>query len=86
MTSTVMKRRVERSEWSAEILRGRGSLVVKGTDLWPAGHEFEPSTAVDPQRRGGRCTLNLSRLKRPPIRVIWKSGKGGASSGVVLIT
>ncbi|GFW60207.1 hypothetical protein TNCV_1842881 [Trichonephila clavipes] len=30
----------------------RSSLEVKEMDLWPACHEFEPSTAEDPPRRG----------------------------------
>ncbi|GFW77033.1 hypothetical protein TNCV_2724631 [Trichonephila clavipes] len=29
-------------------INGRGSIVVKVTDLWPACHEFEPSTTEDP--------------------------------------
>ncbi|GFS76485.1 hypothetical protein TNCV_1621061 [Trichonephila clavipes] len=64
---------------------GRGSLVVKVTDLRLACHEFEPSTAEDPPCRKGGCTLNMSRLKRPPVDVVWKLG-GSAVSGVVLIT
>ncbi|GFW12548.1 hypothetical protein TNCV_818001 [Trichonephila clavipes] len=36
--------------------------------------------------RGGRCPLNMSRLKRPPVGVVWKLREGGASSGVVLVT
>ncbi|GFV73425.1 hypothetical protein TNCV_3389411 [Trichonephila clavipes] len=59
-----------------------GNLVVKITSSWPACHEFEPSTAEDPQWR--RCTLNLSRLKRPPVGILGKLGE--ASSGVVLVT
>ncbi|GFV19138.1 hypothetical protein TNCV_3223561 [Trichonephila clavipes] len=31
---------------------GRGSLVVKVTDSWPACHQFQPSTAEDPPCRG----------------------------------
>ncbi|GFW30596.1 transposable element Tcb2 transposase [Trichonephila clavipes] len=46
------------------------AVVVKVTDLWPAGHEFELSTTDDPPRRGSRCTFNLSRLKRPPVGVV----------------
>ncbi|GFS84383.1 hypothetical protein TNCV_4605891 [Trichonephila clavipes] len=43
------------------------TLVVKVTDSWMACHEFEPCTAEDPPCRGGRCTLNMKRLKRPPV-------------------
>ncbi|GFY03054.1 hypothetical protein TNCV_980591 [Trichonephila clavipes] len=75
--------------------------MAKVTDLWPACHEFEPSTAEDPPCRGGvmhvkyvelhtfsrsavedllqgggRYTLNLSCLKRPPVGV--KVRRGGA--------
>ncbi|GFX49050.1 hypothetical protein TNCV_786061 [Trichonephila clavipes] len=51
---------------------------------WPACHEFETSTVEDPQCRG-RCSKNLLMLKRSPVGVVWKLGKG-ASSGVVLVT
>ncbi|GFS88850.1 hypothetical protein TNCV_3569501 [Trichonephila clavipes] len=33
---------------------GRGSLVVKVTDLWPACHEFELRTTEDPPCRGAK--------------------------------
>ncbi|GFX82240.1 hypothetical protein TNCV_33481 [Trichonephila clavipes] len=52
--------------------RGRSSLVVKIKDQWLACYEFEPSTSKDPSCRGGRCTLNLSRFKLPPIDLVWK--------------
>ncbi|GFV92320.1 hypothetical protein TNCV_3949301 [Trichonephila clavipes] len=58
---------------------GRGS-----PDSWTACHEFEPSTADDPPCRGSRCELNVSRLKCPPVGVMWKLGQGVASSRVVL--
>ncbi|GFW87437.1 MULE domain-containing protein [Trichonephila clavipes] len=54
---------------------GRGNLVDKVMNSWPASHEFEPSTAEDPQCRG-RCTKNLLMLKRSPVGVVWKLGKG----------
>ncbi|GFW49961.1 RNase H domain-containing protein [Trichonephila clavipes] len=47
-----------------------GILVVKVTDSWLACHEFEPVTAEDPPYSGGRCTLNMSQLKRPPVDVV----------------
>ncbi|GFV22651.1 hypothetical protein TNCV_2078411 [Trichonephila clavipes] len=50
--------------------RGRGSLVVKVTDSWLVCYGFQPSTAKDPPCRGGRCTLNVSRLKRTTIGVV----------------
>ncbi|GFY24778.1 hypothetical protein TNCV_2689691 [Trichonephila clavipes] len=53
----------------------RGSLVVKVTDSWPVCHEFKPCTTEDPPFSGGRCTLNLSRLKRPPLVEVWKLGE-----------
>ncbi|GFT23442.1 histone-lysine N-methyltransferase SETMAR [Trichonephila clavipes] len=70
-----------RNRWS-----GRGSLGVKVTGSWLACHEMEPSTTEDLPCRGGRCTLNMWRLKCPPLGVVWKLGEGGASSGVVLTT
>ncbi|GFX33747.1 hypothetical protein TNCV_3961561 [Trichonephila clavipes] len=54
---------------------GCGSLVVKITDFWLTSHEFEPSTAEDPPCREHKCTLNMSRLKRPPIGEVWKFGE-----------
>ncbi|GFT91478.1 hypothetical protein TNCV_4286271 [Trichonephila clavipes] len=62
------------------------SLVVNVTDLWLVSLEFEPSTAKDPPCRGSRCMLSMSRLEHPAIGVMLKGGKGGASSGVVLVT
>ncbi|GFV71102.1 hypothetical protein TNCV_698931 [Trichonephila clavipes] len=47
--------------------------VVKAMDSSSVRHEFQPSTSEDPPCRGGRCTLNTSRLKRPPVAVVWKS-------------
>ncbi|GFW25546.1 hypothetical protein TNCV_1308071 [Trichonephila clavipes] len=55
------------------------SLVVKGADLWQACHESEASTAEDPPCRGGRCSLNISRLKHPSVGVVWKLGEEAAS-------
>ncbi|GFW75670.1 hypothetical protein TNCV_4428531 [Trichonephila clavipes] len=55
---------------------GHGSLVVQETDSRPACHKFEPSTAEDPQCRGSRCTLNMSKLKRPPVVVVRKLEEG----------
>ncbi|GFX50757.1 hypothetical protein TNCV_2723411 [Trichonephila clavipes] len=46
-------------------------------DSWSAYHEFEPSAAEDPQCRGGRRTLNISRLKPPPVGVVWYLGEVG---------
>ncbi|GFT47059.1 hypothetical protein TNCV_3747191 [Trichonephila clavipes] len=65
--------------------RGTDCLLVKVMDSWPACHEFESSTAEDPPRLR-RCTLNLSKLKRPSVGMLWKLEEGGASSGVVLVT
>ncbi|GFT61998.1 hypothetical protein TNCV_3811741 [Trichonephila clavipes] len=55
---------------------GRVGLVVKMTDSWPACHEFEPNTAEDLPFREDQCTLNLTRLKRSPIGMVWKLGEG----------
>ncbi|GFW80661.1 hypothetical protein TNCV_3235131 [Trichonephila clavipes] len=60
---------------------GRGSLVVKVTDSWQACHEFEPSTAENTQYRGGRYTLNMSKLRPPPAGEV---GEGTANSSDVL--
>ncbi|GFU96402.1 hypothetical protein TNCV_89781 [Trichonephila clavipes] len=46
---------------------GRDSLVVKITDSWLACLEFKPIAAEDPLCGGGRCMLNLSKFKHPPI-------------------
>ncbi|GFV72626.1 hypothetical protein TNCV_2602331 [Trichonephila clavipes] len=61
---------------SSTNLGGGGSLVVKAMDL---SHEFGLWTAEDPICRGGRCTLNMSRFKRPPLGVVWKLGEGMSS-------
>ncbi|GFW12033.1 hypothetical protein TNCV_4530981 [Trichonephila clavipes] len=36
------------------------------------------SAAEDSTCRGARCTLNLSRLLRPPIVVLWKTATAGS--------
>ncbi|GFW87511.1 hypothetical protein TNCV_1301561 [Trichonephila clavipes] len=58
-------------------LCGFGSLVVKVTD---SSHEFEPCSTEDPPCKWGRCTLNMSRLKRPPFGVVWKLGEKAVRS------
>ncbi|GFW52566.1 hypothetical protein TNCV_404941 [Trichonephila clavipes] len=52
----------------------------------PACHEFEPRTAGNFPCRRGRYTLNLSRLKRPPVGVVQNLREGVSSSGVLLVT
>ncbi|GFX19847.1 hypothetical protein TNCV_1434081 [Trichonephila clavipes] len=49
---------------------GRSIPVVKVTDSCLASHEFEPSSSEAPLCRGGRCALNMLRLKRPPVGVV----------------
>ncbi|GFY12140.1 uncharacterized protein TNCV_3096941 [Trichonephila clavipes] len=65
---------------SSTNLGGRNSLVVKVTDL---SHEFVPCTPEDLQCRGGRCPLNMSKPKYPPIGV-WKLGKTATAGSDVL--
>ncbi|GFU45899.1 hypothetical protein TNCV_5102101 [Trichonephila clavipes] len=57
-------------------MRSRGSILVKIKDSWLECHEFELSSGEDPSCRIGQYTLNLSRLKRPPVAVVWKLGEG----------
>ncbi|GFT08376.1 hypothetical protein TNCV_3423291 [Trichonephila clavipes] len=45
-------------------------------DSWLACQEFEPSAAEDHSCRGSHCTLNLPRLKRPPVGVVGKLREG----------
>ncbi|GFU12189.1 hypothetical protein TNCV_1212261 [Trichonephila clavipes] len=70
---------LEPAQLKTSILR-----LVKVTDSWPACHEFESSTSEEPPCRGGRCTLNMSRLNCPPIGV--EVRRWGAGSGIVLFT
>ncbi|GFV14444.1 hypothetical protein TNCV_165711 [Trichonephila clavipes] len=53
---------------------GCGSLVVKITDSWLVCHEFE-----DPPCRGVRSTLNIQRLKRPLVDVVWYTAALGST-------
>ncbi|GFW91078.1 hypothetical protein TNCV_1759521 [Trichonephila clavipes] len=48
----------------------------------------EPSTAEDTSSRGGRCTLNMSKLEHPrlPVGVLCNLGEKCASSVVILVT
>ncbi|GFW14455.1 hypothetical protein TNCV_298751 [Trichonephila clavipes] len=53
-------------------------------DSWLASHEFEPGAAEDPPYRRSRCSLNLSKLKRRPVGVVWKLGEEASSSGTIV--
>ncbi|GFY02863.1 hypothetical protein TNCV_3507431 [Trichonephila clavipes] len=53
----------------------RGSLVVKVMDSWLACREYEPCTAEEQSWRRSRCRLNMSKLKRPPVGVVYKLGE-----------
>ncbi|GFT17346.1 hypothetical protein TNCV_4806341 [Trichonephila clavipes] len=55
---------------------GRESLAVNVTDSLLECHEFEHSTIEDLPCRGGRCPLNKSMFKRPPVGTVWKLGEG----------
>ncbi|GFX98283.1 hypothetical protein TNCV_4909261 [Trichonephila clavipes] len=55
-------------------------LGGKVMDSWKACHEFDHNTSEDPPCREERCTLNMSRFKRPLIGV--KVGR----EGVVFVT
>ncbi|GFY09713.1 hypothetical protein TNCV_3696751 [Trichonephila clavipes] len=46
--------------------------MVKIIDSWQACHKLEPRTVEDPSCKGDICTLNMSKLKRPPVGVVWK--------------
>ncbi|GFW32115.1 hypothetical protein TNCV_2601411 [Trichonephila clavipes] len=61
-------------------------LEVKVSNLWQACEEFEPNTVEHQPCRGGRYMLNMSRLKCPPVGVVWNLGEENVSSGVVLVT
>ncbi|GFW39351.1 hypothetical protein TNCV_1833341 [Trichonephila clavipes] len=52
------------------VLSGRNGLVVKVTDSWPAGHEFEPSTAEDPPCRGSMHAKSVDA-----VGGVWKIGE-----------
>ncbi|GFT14398.1 hypothetical protein TNCV_4003841 [Trichonephila clavipes] len=56
-----------------------GSLVFDVTDWRLAGYEFGPRAAQE------ATAARMSRLKRPPVNVVWKL-KDGGSSDVVLVT
>ncbi|GFX02821.1 hypothetical protein TNCV_4438031 [Trichonephila clavipes] len=53
-----------------------GSLEVKVTISKLACQEFEYCSAEEPSCRGDRCKFNMSRLKHPPVGVVWNLGKG----------
>ncbi|GFY32583.1 uncharacterized protein TNCV_673381 [Trichonephila clavipes] len=48
---------------------GRGSLVVKVTDLWLACHEFEPSTTEDLPYRGAMHVKSVESSNILPL--VW---------------
>ncbi|GFT25409.1 hypothetical protein TNCV_182361 [Trichonephila clavipes] len=59
-----------------------GSSVARSR--WLACYEFETGTSEDPSYRGRRCTLNMSRRKRPSIGV--EVRRWFVSSGIVFFT
>ncbi|GFS69166.1 hypothetical protein TNCV_4010171 [Trichonephila clavipes] len=63
----------------------RGSLVVNVTSSWRACHEFKPSTAEDPPCKGA-MHVKSAEAQTSSCRCAVEARKGGASSGVVLIT
>ncbi|GFT30439.1 hypothetical protein TNCV_2377281 [Trichonephila clavipes] len=67
-------------------LGGCDSLMDKVTDSWLTCHEFEPGTVEDSPFRGGRSTLNMWRLKRSPVGMVWKLGENVSSSSGILVT
>ncbi|GFW18695.1 hypothetical protein TNCV_1369491 [Trichonephila clavipes] len=64
---------------------GCGSLVVKVTNSWSTCHEFKPTTPEDPPCRGV-MQLNLSRAQTSSRWYSVVVSRGGANSGVVLVT
>ncbi|GFU57080.1 hypothetical protein TNCV_1779451 [Trichonephila clavipes] len=63
----------------------RGRLMVKVTDSWPAYHECEPSTTEDTPCREAMDAKSVdSKTSSLWCGVVVR--KGGASSGVVLLT
>ncbi|GFT99236.1 hypothetical protein TNCV_4084141 [Trichonephila clavipes] len=58
------------------IEKGWAIRLGQGNGFMDVCHEFESGTAEVPPCRGGGCTSNTSRLKRPPIDVVWKLGEG----------
>ncbi|GFV84405.1 hypothetical protein TNCV_2044531 [Trichonephila clavipes] len=65
---------------------GCGSLVVKVMDSWPSCHEFEPGAFEDPPSR----VADVGQIYRSQNILFRGWGvnvkRGGASSGVVLVT
>ncbi|GFT11961.1 hypothetical protein TNCV_725681 [Trichonephila clavipes] len=66
-------------------IRADALQICRGSNAsysWPACHEFEPHVAEDPPCIGGRYTLNMSRVKRSPVGVVWNLGGGRLSAQV----
>ncbi|GFS48861.1 uncharacterized protein TNCV_293171 [Trichonephila clavipes] len=78
------------STWEGSTIRNtcgdRDSLVVKVTSSLLALPEFEPSAAKDSPYEGTRFSLNLSRLKHPPVGFVWKLVEGDIFSGCYFVT
>ncbi|GFU37669.1 hypothetical protein TNCV_2480591 [Trichonephila clavipes] len=52
-------------------------LVVKVVDSWPAGHEFEPSSAEDPPCRGVMHVASVESSNALPL--VWRGITRGLS-------
>ncbi|GFX56527.1 hypothetical protein TNCV_74731 [Trichonephila clavipes] len=61
-------------------------LSGQGIRSWLACNQSEPSTTKDPLCRGTMYTLNLSRAQTSSRWCGMVVRRGGASSGVVLVT
>ncbi|GFV20350.1 transposable element Tc3 transposase [Trichonephila clavipes] len=78
----VIKKRTSKTVGLSGLKRGcskgrKVAAMVKITDTLLVLREFKPCTTEYRPCRGGRCTLKMSRLKRPPVGVVFKLGEGG---------
>ncbi|GFV60808.1 hypothetical protein TNCV_954281 [Trichonephila clavipes] len=73
---------LNRRRAASPVLRLVERGVVKITNSRLECHDIKPLSAEDPPCRGVECTLNMSRLKRPTVDVVWKVGEEGANTQV----
>ncbi|GBM90872.1 hypothetical protein AVEN_182873-1 [Araneus ventricosus] len=79
LSGTLTSSHVTPKQWN----EGRSGLLTETFVIGGGG--FQTSSMVDPSCIWIRFPLNLSRVERPPVGLVWKLGGEGAALGILLV-